>query len=491
MHIILWMKRKRYKGTITVFLSLTLMVILSLLLAVIASARDKSMRMRCEAAMDMGLQSVFAEYNRALLEEFDLYFIDSSYGNSEGSSYYTAQHLKDYVNYNLNPSKGEVLNLSRDMYGMSVTDTNVLMESLATDSGGRVYKRQAVRYMKDKYGISIVEGCRQISDDYKEYEVDEYDPEEERDKYEKKLKKADDAKDEEGNKIDYKNPADKIDKNRSGMLEVLLGECDVSDADIYGENLAGKRMIKSGNGIVAENGDVDSAVSDLLFISYLTDKFSSYISDKGRKGLSYEVEYIINGKESDKENLEMTVAKLLSIREAANCIYAFTDESIMEQSCAAGLVVSTLLLMPELEEAFGAVIALSWAFAESCVDVQTLLKGGKVPMIKTPDSWVLKTLAEAFTYKTHLNKGAAVSEGADYCTYLQMLLNMTAESSRIIRSIEMIENDLHYMAGNQEFKMDNCIEFLEIEAVVESIFGNKYQIDRYFGYGNMPLMRFN
>ena len=69
------------RGQITVFLSLVLCLILSVLFAGIESVRVAGMRLKLESAMDMGLYSVFAEYNRELLNQYDLYFIDTSYGS--------------------------------------------------------------------------------------------------------------------------------------------------------------------------------------------------------------------------------------------------------------------------------------------------------------------------------------------------------------------------------------------------------------------------
>ncbi|MBR1876759.1 MAG: hypothetical protein IJ805_06605, partial [Lachnospiraceae bacterium] len=71
----------KYRGTITVFLSLILTIILSLIMAVTESAIYHAARMKTEMIADMGMDSVFAEYNRELLSRYDLYFIDTSYGS--------------------------------------------------------------------------------------------------------------------------------------------------------------------------------------------------------------------------------------------------------------------------------------------------------------------------------------------------------------------------------------------------------------------------
>lgn len=68
----------RNKGTITVFLSLISMLFLSLFCTMAESVRVQAARFQAAAAFDMGLFSVFGEYDRVLLEEYDLWFLDGS-----------------------------------------------------------------------------------------------------------------------------------------------------------------------------------------------------------------------------------------------------------------------------------------------------------------------------------------------------------------------------------------------------------------------------
>lgn len=478
------------KGVITVYMTLTLMIIISLLTAIIASARDRSMRMRCENAMDMGMQSIFGEYNRALLDEFDLYFIDSSYGNTNGSSYYTAQHLKDYMQYNLNPAKDQFLPLSRDMFGLSVEDVKVEVESLATDSTYRVYKRQAVHYVKDIYGLSALESLQQAKDTYTQYGVGEYDVEAEKEKNNKKLKKAKNAKDENGNKIEFENPADKIESKRPGMLKLLLEEKEVSDRTADTQELIPNRQLKSGDGIVALSENIDSVAEDMLFQIYLMDKFSSYTKDKGREGLKYELEYILNGKNSDSKNLETTVSLLMATREAANCIHIFTDEQLKSQAKTVAGIICDFLCVPELADTLAYSICFAWSFAETCVDIRTLLDGGKVPMMKDYSTWVLKDLTSALSFKAHLKDGRNCKEGFDYNTYLGVFIMFKSDREKLERSLAMIENDMRHMKGNDHFQMDDCIEFLDVTVTIKSSYNRSYSIRRYFGYDDIPIMSF-
>ena len=73
------MKREK-DGYITLYLALTLGVMLSLIFALIEGVRMQTIRMEIEGVMDIGLYAIFGEYNRQLLEQYDLFFIDTTYG---------------------------------------------------------------------------------------------------------------------------------------------------------------------------------------------------------------------------------------------------------------------------------------------------------------------------------------------------------------------------------------------------------------------------
>lgn len=482
----------RPQGVITVFLTLSLLIILSLITTVIASARDRSMRMRTEICMDMAMQSVFAEYNRELLGKYDLYFIDCSYGNEQGDVYYTNEHFKDYMSYNLSPQKGEALCFSKDMFGLNLDNSDILLQSLATDDNALVYKRQAIQAAKDKYGLGILEDITKMKKAYDGSGIDNCDVRAEREKYTKKMEKAKHAKDKEGHKLHYKNPVKDIENARSSILNDLLKKEALSNKAVDNSILADSRMLSVGDGIVACNEDLSSLTSNLLFDTYLLDKFSTYTNDKNNGGLSYEMEYIINGAESDKENIEAVCERLLLIRETANYIYLLNDKKKYDTVNAVAKAIALFLEMPDLEKPLTHVVLIAWAFAESCVDMRTLLDGGKVPIVKTTDTWVL-SYPESLVFQAHLTDGMKKGKNAfsfDYGMYLRLLLTMESADRKVWRSINLIETNLRQTKGNESFRFDNCIEYLEIEARVSGRFNYSVSVRRYFGYMNMPMMSF-
>lgn len=465
-------------------------MIIALLLIIIRSDIDKAMRMRTENAMDMAIQSTFAEYNKELLKKYDLYFIDSSYGSENGDAYYTGEHIKDYLSYNLNPQKEQIIIMEKDMFGMSVEDVKVLIYSLATDNNGNVYKRQAIQAVKDRYGAAIAENMIKAKDEYHGSGIEGYDLNEKREQTRSEMiSKASKAKDEEGKKIPFNDPTKDIESQRMGIISTILEPSEISTEIIDNSALPSKRETKIGDGIVECSENLDSIINNILFTEYLGWKFGCYTNQISDSGAKYELEYILSNKNSDAENLKDVVNRLLFIRETANSIFLFSSVSKKAEARAIAATVAAILLMPELTEVITAAILFAWAFAESCVDIRTLLDGGKVPIIKNDTTWVL-SLTEAMTFKSHLKKGMSKSSGLDYITYLKLLLEMESSENKVWRSLDLIEKNLRETKDNSGFKIDNCIEYLDAEAIVKGRYGFNVSVRRYFGYYVMPYISY-
>ncbi|MDE6318510.1 MAG: hypothetical protein K2M22_02115, partial [Lachnospiraceae bacterium] len=105
--------------------------------------------MKFECVTDIGMNSVLAEYHRALLKQYDLLFVDTSYCGSRPDIANTEGHLRDYMQKNLQPEKGKGIFRARDFLAMHMGSAEILEYSVASDEGGAVLKRQATDYMND------------------------------------------------------------------------------------------------------------------------------------------------------------------------------------------------------------------------------------------------------------------------------------------------------------------------------------------------------
>ena len=87
------MKRKRENAYLTVYLALVMTVMISLYLVLIEGVRYNAIRLEAECVAQIGLSSVLAEYHRELLDRYNLFAVDSSYGTAHAGSSNVEQHL--------------------------------------------------------------------------------------------------------------------------------------------------------------------------------------------------------------------------------------------------------------------------------------------------------------------------------------------------------------------------------------------------------------
>lgn len=85
------------RGSITLFLALILSLLLSLVCTSIESVCMASARTQILNSMDIGLYSVFGQYDRKLLEEYDLFALDGSMGGGQLNLAKICDNLESYM----------------------------------------------------------------------------------------------------------------------------------------------------------------------------------------------------------------------------------------------------------------------------------------------------------------------------------------------------------------------------------------------------------
>ena len=141
-------------------------------------------------------------------------------------------------------------------------------------------------------------------------------------------------------------------------------------------------ILKQNNKIEkVKNEGVNTAVEVAFIYKY----FDSYlkIADEKKSFFRNEWEYIVSGKPNDEENYKICRRKIFLIRNALNLIYLKSDSEKMALISAAAELITpgplsagTKILLMEV-----------WAATEAEYDVDTLVKGGKIPILKTTDTW--------------------------------------------------------------------------------------------------------
>ncbi len=472
------------KGEITIFLALSLTIICGFILAILESARAAVIRMEIEIAMDMGIQSIFAEYNRELLERYDLFFIDTSYGEQPPSIEMLKSHFGNYVQYNLEPYQNILLKKGVDYVRLKNQWVQIDNISIATDAKGEVFKRQALDYMRDKVGLELLNNIVNNVKEIDQEGIWDQDLEGKRQKNENEINSVEippkQIGEDEWEEVTIHNPADEINALRgSGILD-LVTEGELSGRSIQLSEQPSQRNLEQGVGIVGKDME-EGSIHEALFGEYIGDKFENYTTPKNEEGLSYEIEYILEGKETDVENLKGVVNRLLFLREVANVMYLFTDSQKQSEAEAIAIAVAAFTGLPALVELIKISIILAWGYVESIVDVKILLKGGKVPIMKTSKDW--KVSIENLLHFQSMNTETGENDrGLSYLDYLKIFLFLQKKEEKTMRCLDMIEVNMRQAMEFKSFQMDGCLEYLEAEMEVTSQYGYTYQIKRTYGY---------
>ena len=153
--------------------------------------------------------------------------------------------------------------------------------------------------------------------------------------------------------------------------------------------LPSHRNLQKGIGRFPTKSDAQGKISSLFFCQYLLEHFGNAVDQKKENTLSYEMEYILEGKESDQQNLEAVVKKLLLMRSGANYLYLLTDAGKQAEVETLAVSLSTAIALPVLTGLVKQAILVAWAFGEAVMDIRALLDGKRVALIKTHDTWQL------------------------------------------------------------------------------------------------------
>lgn len=470
-------------GYMTVYLALTAGILLSLFLAVIEGARRSTIRMHLECCADMALDSALAEYHREMLKQYELFFIDTSYGTADPSFHRTEEHIYGYMEKNLRPAEEFSVPFAKDITGLYTDEVQLLRAGVATDGGGTVLKYHIVQYMKDRYGISLAESILskgQQAEGWQGQDMEaQWDAAEAAMKEEISYKKR--LQDEEWDGSITETPSDAVQATRGeGILGAAAQGMKLSSASIPAAARPSVRKLNQGTGLSETKEAAEGLVENGLLYAYILDKCGSLGKEKENSALAYEVEYILQQQPSDRENLKKTAQELLWMREAANVAFLF-GSSLRNEAKAAGEVIAAVLLLPEVAELIEVVILFAWAYAESVKDIRILFQGGKVPLMKTEGNWNTP-FSQLLTYRSHLDSYRSPEDGWSYQDYLGALLVVHGAEHAVSGLMDVMESDIQRTPGNGSFRLDGLIDGMEALISVTSRYAGSYSIQRVYEY---------
>lgn len=466
------MLRDKKEASISIFLALTITLMLSFCMILIESARENTLLLKADVAMDAGIKSVMADYYIPLWDEFDVLYLDCSYNTSNPGYELVKDRLKQYIERNLKYGNKGWLEIQFEEAKIS----DVL---LATDYGGKDFYDQAIQTTKTDIGISYVEEIlkwfRNIEENVGVGESFQKDVSELSEKIEEEngawieVEDAIWGYDLEGNyilledakyeEVNIENPLERI-LSASMLTRQIIPDFDqLSEVRVSLAELVSGRTLAAGTKM--EVNDEDSILDKIFFCKYTIDHFSNYRDavQKEINNLQYQIEYIIGGKPSDKQNLEIVISELLLIREIDNYFMILQDD-IKKLEAHEIAVASTATLVPWLEPVVYQATLLYWAYEESVQDLKKLFLGEKIPLVKVSD-----VFSEV---------------GLGYKEYLMLLLLMKGQETLVMRSMDLIELELRkeYLG----FRMDACISKANIDIIFVDAYKKKYMVSGMINY---------
>lgn len=469
-------------GYLTIYLALSLTAILSLCVMLIEGARMNGARFMAEYSLDVGMNSILAEYHRELLEQYDVFFVDTSYGTDFPSIYNVAGHLQEYINKNLSWNDLGIGVYGNNPYEMQVQNIKIGNPAVATDDGGKIFRRQAIDYMMDKYGLSLIAEVENWEKVIEEYELESSEVTSKRQLVDGRISALDGSQiqvsEDEWVTVDIENPADSVNVQRNkGVLLLVANDTDnLSNAGFSLEQAASKRQLNKGLGMESYRIIEETWTDLLLFDEYLFEKCSFYGGELEKSHMKYQIEYILAGESNDLDNLKSIASRLLTVREAANVSYLFSDSVKRAEAAALAATVSAVIMLPELQVLLEYSILFAWAFAESVYDVRSLLDGGRVPLLKNSETWY--TDIGMLFENTSDNMTGKSETGLSYEDYLRVFIKMVDTETKTMRLIDMAEMDIRKTEGNINFRMDGCIGGMTIEANLTSKRGYAFVLTR-------------
>lgn len=233
-----------------------------------------------------------------------------------------------------------------------------------------------------------------------------------------------------------------------------------------GEKGEGGREMEYGkfSGLRSSAG-VKNLVQRLMVCEYGVRYFKGFEKEKAKEGM-YELEYMINGGETDKENLIGTIKQLVIIRQGMNLVHALSDAGKRQEARGLALAITGGTGLLPLVSIMTFFILSVWALGEALSDVRILLDGGKIPLIKTAADWRLgiNELLELGRGNGLLGECQEEGNGLDYTGYLRILCFWQYGREMVYRMMDVIQ----LAVGREQpgFLMRKCACIVDMKAGV-------------------------
>ena len=439
------------KGSITIFSLLSMMLVASALFALLETARFQELKRLTQLQTELALEGAFAEYSQYLWEEYHLLACEQKQ---------LLHRIEECGNGGCSVEAS-----GSDFFQFRVKDIYIDGYTRLTDGDGLAFIQAISAYMQKNI---LYESAKDI---YSQYEAIKYLQEESAfslgdiEKAIKALQQENTSTGSTGQRIgsdsrdseyvrEGENLLESIQKlQKMGILALVIEDTSqLSNGKMDITNVVSKRSLPEG---VYPKIEATEWYDRVLLQQYMLTYLSNYMDEKGHVS-RYELEYLLGGKSKEIDNLKIAVGQILAIRESANMLYLLNSPACVEQARLLALSIAGASLNPVQIEIVKTAILAAWAFAESILDMRTLLSGGRISLLKSDESWTMD-LKKVSTLATGFTKAKSSKNGLSYADYVGVLLLFQKDTTVAKRCMDLQEQTLRQRYNRMEIYMEDWI----------------------------------
>lgn len=462
------------------FSALSFMLIASFLFALLEAGRVFHLDTYADMTSELALESVCAGYQPGLWQDYKLLGLDGAYGGEEFSIDYVTGTLGARIRTNL-----EQEGAGSGLMGMEFDMAYPTDYQLLTDGDGSVFLNCVSDYMKENLPV---EAAQILYDRYMQEETVENSQQTEGNVEDAQMA-IEEARRKQQEEIAGENEQDgmqdphvqqpvEVEENplevvlalkQNALLGMVVNDMgSLSTKQINLTNALESRACERGT--MQQIPEV-SWYDKVLVLEYLDQYFADYSAPASDHKLSYELEYVLCGKKTDKDNLEGVVGRLLLVREAANVTHILSDSGKRGTSLAMAEALAGFTGNPAVIKVVQIGIVAAWAYVESILDIRALFQGNKIALLKSEEQWTtqLGSLSQAFGDNAQAKD---CTNGLSYQDYLKGFLFVMKNQKLAYRMMDIIEQNIRLFPAYQYCRMDHmiCRISYDMEYIAEPLF---------------------